>query len=515
MNLTPYLLHTPEQRNSLGGPSPIIPPNVVYYDNEMPLSYGRGYNRLTGRTIGTALDTSGGTDSPVGDGLITVFAINLVEDYSELRESLSISTAASFNAGAAGAHGRAELVSTRAVNSYSVFLLIRVVVRSQLQALKVYKFADKEIIDLFKHDQLEFYRRFGTEFISGIATGGEFYALFEFSTGSEFERRAITAKLGGSYGVWSGSAEFAQSLETLRRFKRINARFARWGTSEPLPDPTNVDSIIHYALTFPTKLAPRPGTNPGVSILLTTETYNAVTNRPENYTIDFSREFDVINDIANSCDRLDLLKQDNIFATKHPSYFQASDIAQADKKIARIDKYKEELVLDVRGIQADPKNYKPKSKPDWSTVSPSPPYKSGTAVPIRLDYDYIPSPGLGLGVRPGPPVRDAEWTVASLSIVDFNIILLDSIGDLSAEYMAHLADLGNTGWYASGTKTYLRSHQGFAVRLTGLLSEFFNVSYQARLVGGIETGVCANGQYCGTMGQFRPMTAMRVWISAK
>jgi hypothetical protein len=66
--------------------------------------------------------------------------------------------------------------------------------------------------------------------------------------------------------------------------------------------------------------------------------------------------------------------------------------------------------------------------------------------------------------------------------------------------------------------------EGFAIELVGALAGDYDVNYNGYLgKGGPQvpdggdgpTSTFSNGQFCGTRGEFRPMTAVRIWITKK
>jgi uncharacterized protein YjdB len=101
----------------------------------------------------------------------------------------------------------------------------------------------------------------------------------------------------------------------------------------------------------------------------------------------------------------------------------------------------------------------------------------------------------------------------------FQINFVIAINGLSAEYMAHLQDIGDTGWTAAGafvgTRGQSRRLEGFAIRLKGVNAGNYFVTYMAHLQDIGDTAWSREGQFCGTRGQSRRVEGMSVRIAPK
>ena len=105
----------------------------------------------------------------------------------------------------------------------------------------------------------------------------------------------------------------------------------------------------------------------------------------------------------------------------------------------------------------------------------------------------------------------------------FQLTLVDATGQkpngggVSLEYMAHLAEVGDTAWAVEGsfcgTRGQSRRVEGFAVRLAGPNAKFYKVRYMAHFEGiSSDTGFFENGQFCGTRGENRRLEGMYVTV---
>jgi hypothetical protein len=118
-----------------------------------------------------------------------------------------------------------------------------------------------------------------------------------------------------------------------------------------------------------------------------------------------------------------------------------------------------------------------------------------------LQYSFAGTRGQGLSLQ-------GFW-------VDFD----PPVEGLGMEYMAHLAETGDTPWVQGGdfvgTRGQARSLQGFAIRLTGIQAPYYDVGYMAHLAETGDTTFYTNGQLCGTRGQARGVQGIEVRVVPK
>ncbi|MBI0326732.1 hypothetical protein [Burkholderia plantarii] len=124
----------------------------------------------------------------------------------------------------------------------------------------------------------------------------------------------------------------------------------------------------------------------------------------------------------------------------------------------------------------------------------------------------------GVGDVTAGPNQAAGAPDKGLPLSGFQIRLAATSG-LSLQYMAHLSGKGDTGWVKDGefigSEDGRPSVEGFAIRLSGDHCADYDVFYRAHDTRGSETAWCANGAFCGTRGQSRPLDAITVKLVRK
>ena len=106
-----------------------------------------------------------------------------------------------------------------------------------------------------------------------------------------------------------------------------------------------------------------------------------------------------------------------------------------------------------------------------------------------------------------------------LSLEGFQVDFAPPVEGLGMEYMAHLAETGDTPWVQGGnfvgTRGQARRLEGFAIRLTGTQAPYYDVGYMAHLAETGDTIFYKNGQFCGTRGQARGVQGIEVRVVPK
>lgn len=149
------------------------------------------------------------------------FQIELLKNNLSLSKQLKVSASASMNyAMTASGSAKAAFMNSFKFNSFSVYVMVRVNVENQHTLLDLTKVKfNKEAIETYQNNAQEFNKIYGSTFVYGLITGGNYLGILEVESKSEEEHREIKAALSGkaTYGLFNGeaSASFEQSLKKL------------------------------------------------------------------------------------------------------------------------------------------------------------------------------------------------------------------------------------------------------------------------------------------------------------
>ncbi len=222
--------------------------NVPGEDSNFGLLPGQGFNPVDSTIKGNCV-ALGPLHTQSGNSTGQTAEYRLLEISSEqgLRESLSVSASASFTGTVGRANARTSFAQSVNKNNQSRYLLVHVRVANQLELASSFTFTDSAQRLLKRGDAQAFMRQCGSEFVYGRRTGGEFFAVFEFSFSSLEEDRAFSAAISGSGAAWKGSASVNSELAKFGRFASTQVKMYKVGGGSGLP---SVDSIADFAGQF-------------------------------------------------------------------------------------------------------------------------------------------------------------------------------------------------------------------------------------------------------------------------
>jgi len=220
---------------------------------------GVGVDSLSGLVRGDCVERSGLEDQPVPPAQQISFGIRKIDNVLDLAEALSVNLAASFSGGFGEVAGKAGWMKQSAVHDYSIYLLVSVNVANLERRMRDTRLKT-EREDALKAGTSAAWQNFrkscGDLYITGMRTGGQFYALYQLKTRSENEKEILEAHIRatGITGSWSVSADFSRSFERLQKVSELEASLYYEGPSTTLPDATKHSDILKFALEFPTKV---------------------------------------------------------------------------------------------------------------------------------------------------------------------------------------------------------------------------------------------------------------------
>jgi hypothetical protein len=192
---------------------------------EIGMTYGQGFDSLTGFIRGFGIAHQVPETLPNAGGQTIRYFLNKTEDESELKKQLGLSAEVHAQFGLFGASAKVEFAESSSFNSYSVFLVARVQVQNAFSQLVDAALDDAAKAVYTDQGKERFYEEFGDSYVTGLQTGGEFCAVLELRTTTSEDQRSLSASLSGSYG-FAADAEvsFAQKMHevTQHRFLKIS-----------------------------------------------------------------------------------------------------------------------------------------------------------------------------------------------------------------------------------------------------------------------------------------------------
>ncbi|PEO54094.1 hypothetical protein CN567_30940 [Bacillus toyonensis] len=325
----------------------------VEYLNGMNL--GLGYNSFTGTVHpSSALDEVNKT-RPVVDatGQKVSFQVELLSNTLSLTEQLNLSASASFSYGqTASGSIKASFAQSFKQNSFTIYVLVRVHVQNQqtLLDLTAAKLSDKSAL-LYATDQVGFQNIYGTGFVYGILSGGDFIGILEIESKSAEEYRNIKATLSGKgmYGVMSGdaSASFEQLLKSITSSYSMKAVVLRDGGEGQLQT-LSPNELIQEALNFPAQVLGGKGVPFSVLVL----PYNQIPH-PQIVSESPQIEPDCLDRLGKIYQQFKKYQNDLLYAIDNSEMFPGIDIDAIKKRVAEVQDILDKIKFSAKSYLLD------------------------------------------------------------------------------------------------------------------------------------------------------------------
>jgi hypothetical protein len=218
-----------------------------------------------------------------------------------------------------GGSAKAKFVSEQKINSYSVFLLVHVVVRNPTKRIRDVRLADSARELLATGQQEAFRRRCGDEFLVGITTGGEFLGMIEIESRDETDKKDISAKIRASGLTWKASAEFQAAVESITAQRNTKVTVFRKGTQESIP--IELQDMINQAKDFPKLVAGEDAYAYSASF----QSYEVLDLPPVANPIDVKTQAYVVERMAAEHVRYQNMLNNIEYVLAHPEQFEQFD----------------------------------------------------------------------------------------------------------------------------------------------------------------------------------------------
>lgn len=221
---------------------------------------GRGVNCLTGEFVGKALNVKN-TESAT-KGQEATYDVQIVETHESLMESLGLSMEASGRYGMFSAEGKFSLSEKSKFNAQSTFVVASC--RVQNAFIQVDQFEVAPEAKPFLEDKEKFKTAFGTHFVRGHQTGGEFFIVFQCMSTSQEIQSSLSASFQASCQALIGAGDFQTSYktakeETSQKTSTSILMYQKAGQDEQIGFVNNPAEIIQRLRDFPKFARQNPG----------------------------------------------------------------------------------------------------------------------------------------------------------------------------------------------------------------------------------------------------------------
>ena len=176
-----------------------------------------------------------------------------------------------------------------------------------------------------------FRQRFGDSFVSGIRTGGEYFAIYQLTSTSQAERESLATEVHAAFNGGLSSAELSTSINKATALStshlEVQVHVFRQGTISEAD--LSIDDIMHTAKTFPVGVSSEAAFP--YAVLLQDYSRLAQPNDRFNY-VDIQNQQDTLADLAKKRFEFLSLRDDYSYILKHLDDFQNSDGSSVDRQ---------------------------------------------------------------------------------------------------------------------------------------------------------------------------------------
>lgn len=227
-------------------------PDIVELDYNNNLALGQGFDSLLGEKGGYTVKIDENRIVPTiftkTNGVSTVYTLKIIENYSELRESLKMSVSASFKVGIFGVGGSYNSFSGTTVNSFDTYIFADVESTQVAKHIMPFELTDVAL-QATENTYSHFLKFAGDKFVSGVQMGARLTMLIRIISGKSEKNTVVKADINARIsGFASGGANFETTLSQCIENKQIEVFILRIGSKEELPD---IEQAVRYSKRVP------------------------------------------------------------------------------------------------------------------------------------------------------------------------------------------------------------------------------------------------------------------------
>lgn len=213
---------------------------------------GRGVNTLTGEFVGKALNVID-KEEAVSGGEAT-YEFQITETHDSLMKSLGLSAEASGRYGLFSAEGKFGLAEKSNFNATSTFVVASCRVQNAFVMIDRVELLP-EARPLLEQPN-KFKTAFGTSFIRGLQTGGEFYVVMQVTSTSQETQTSLSAAFQAECQGLLGSGGFKSAFDQSQRSESSKSQvsvlmYQRAGQDEQLSYVSDAGDVIKRLKDFP------------------------------------------------------------------------------------------------------------------------------------------------------------------------------------------------------------------------------------------------------------------------
>ena len=293
------------------------------------MKVGLGFDLLTGSPSSDLVIRDPKTSTPqAGSGQTVTTTFRLVQEVQALQEALGLSAAVSGGYAGFSATAKMQFAQQCSVTQYCLYAVLAVEVINSCESVDGPVLV-QDAMDLLIASQLRFRQRFGNRYISGLKTGGEYYAVYRIQSFDEEERTSVAAQISASFHNPIMSASLNVSIEKSKSNSRneLDVNVFVYSAGGVSTTETALAEMIDKAHIFPTLVA----SNLAISYEVLLDEYAGLELPGDNLNFnDHEHQTECLLFNSRLLADFDTLINDIDFIRKHLDRFHKSDGSPSD-----------------------------------------------------------------------------------------------------------------------------------------------------------------------------------------
>lgn len=313
------------------------------------MKIGLGYNRLTGDSLPTpAVQGTSMTSVQDAHGQEVTANCTITEDVENLYKSLGISVDAGGSYMGFSGSAKVNYLNSCDFSSFSTYVIVRVSVKNPTKTIDSPTFSPDADELLVNNNPERFRQRFGDSFISGVLTGGEYFAIYQVTGSDQKEKESMASKINAAFKSPLVSAnlnvEIKNETEKSKSHLEVICRVFRQGTISTAD--LNAEDIMKSAKDFPLGVSQDKAFP--YAVLL--QSYDVLKNPNDQFAyVNIQNQQDVLEDLAKKRFEFLALRDDLRYILKFSDDFTNTDGTPVDRD--KLMKDFDEVVVAINTMQ--------------------------------------------------------------------------------------------------------------------------------------------------------------------
>jgi hypothetical protein len=233
-------------------------PTTIEFINGLGTDIGRGFDLLKGQAS-SRIPLVNRAHAKLPGGQQVEFQLTKISSSLEMDQALGVDVSASGSFLVWSASAKASYLKEKKMNKYNLYYMIKVDVINPDDILSADPTLTVEAKNLLADASklTQFHQAYGTHFVYGLVTGGQYFGIIEIETTSESNREEVEAKLSAGGLGWDFRANFSNKLKEVAQKNSLKIHEIIVGGSGMQPS-ANIDQMLAKAQNFPANVRTNP-----------------------------------------------------------------------------------------------------------------------------------------------------------------------------------------------------------------------------------------------------------------